>query len=258
MSDDHQVRILHTRDEMVSLLQVADAVWGPPAGSMVSPDFLMALAHTGGYVAGLFDVSHSQQPDHHQMVGCSFGMLGRFRDHLVLHTHITGVIHSLQHRGLGRTLKQHQRSWARDNDLSAITWTFDPLVRRNGWFNLHCLGATAEEYHIDFYGPLGDAINGADESDRLLAHWDISSTRAHRAAERPLPTSEPQPGDVLVATPSDIVELRRSDPVLARQWRTTLREQLVDAFDSSHIVGMTHDGAYVVRPRDLTHETSNP
>lgn len=253
MSGDHQVRTLHARDEMVSLLGVADRVWGPPAGSMVSPDFLMALAHTGGYVAGLFDVSRGAERA--PMVGCSFGMLGRFRGDLVLHSHITGVVDSLQHRGLGRRLKQHQRSWARDNDLSAITWTFDPLVRRNGWFNLHCLGATAEEYHVDFYGPLGDAINGDDESDRLLAHWDISSTRAHRATEGSLPTSEPQPGDVLVATPDDIVDIRRHDPDLAHRWRTTVREQLVDVFDTSHIVGMTHDGAYVVRPRDLTHET---
>ena len=254
MSGDHQVRTLHTRDEMVSLLQVADAVWGPPAGSMVNPDFLMALAHTGGYVAGLFDLSRGV--GHGVMVGCSFGMLGRFRGDLVLHSHITGVVNTLQHRGLGRRLKQHQRSWARDNDLSAITWTFDPLVRRNGWFNLHCLGATAEEYHVDFYGPLGDAINGTDESDRLLAHWDISSTRAHRAAEASLPTSEPQPGDVLVATPADIVDIRRHTPDIARHWRTTMRRQLIDAFETSHIVGMTHDGAYVVRSRDLTSETS--
>jgi predicted GNAT superfamily acetyltransferase len=253
VSGDHQIRTLNTRDEMESLLRVAEAVWGPPAGSMVSPDFLMALAHTGGYVAGLFDVSPGAESA--AMVGCSFGMLGRFRGDLVLHSHITGVVHSLQHRGLGRTLKQHQRSWARDNDLSAITWTFDPLVRRNGWFNLHCLGATAEEYHVDFYGPLGDAINGTDESDRLLAYWDIASTRAHRAAERVLPTSEPQPGDVLVATPGDIIDIRRHAPDVARHWRTTVREQLVDAFDTSHIVGMTHDGAYVVRPRDPTRET---
>jgi predicted GNAT superfamily acetyltransferase len=253
VSRDHQIRTLHTRDEMVSLLGVADAVWGPPAGSMVSPDFLMALAHTGGYVAGLFDISQEAEPA--SMVGCSFGMLGRFRGDLVLHSHITGVLQSLQHRGLGRALKQHQRSWARENDLSAITWTFDPLVRRNGWFNLHCLGATAEEYHVDFYGPLGDAINGTDESDRLLAHWDIASTRAHRAAESALPTSEPQPDDVLVATPEDIVDIRRNDPGAARHWRIAVRERLVDAFGTAHIVGMTHDGAYVVRPRDPRRET---
>ncbi len=243
----YHVRILQSLDEMRRLLQVADQVWGAPAGSMVSPDFLMALAHTGGYVAGLF----APDSEHSTMVGCSFGLLARFDGELVLHSHITGVLGTLQHRGLGRMLKQHQRSWARDNGLSAITWTFDPLVRRNGWFNLHCLGATAEEYFVDFYGPLGDAINGTDESDRLLAHWAISSARADRAAERALPSHEPQPGDVLIATPADIVDIRCEDPDLARHWRRTVRDQLQNIFADCHIVGMTNDGAYVVRRREL-------
>jgi hypothetical protein len=37
---------------------------------------------------------------------------------------------------------------------------------------------------------------------------------------------------------------------------TSHRRELIDAFETSHIVGMTHDGAYVVRSRDLTSETS--
>lgn len=261
MSGFH-VRTLHSLPEMRRLLQVADQVWGSPAGSMVSADFLMALAHTGGYVAGLFDgpsgadVSNSDpshsDPSNSNMVGCSFGMLARFEDEWVLHSHITGVIGTRQHMGLGRLLKQHQRTWARENGLTAITWTFDPLVRRNGWFNLHCLGATAEDYFIDFYGPLGDAINGADESDRLLAHWAITSHRAQQAAEHPLPTHDPQPGDVLVATPDDIVEIRRTDSSEAQHWRYSVREQLTNVFASAHIVGMTNDGAYVLRPREMT------
>lgn len=250
MTTRFQVHTLHTLDEMRGLLRVADTVWGPPTGSMVSPDFLMALAHTGGYVAGLFDTSRGHDRSTHDMVGCSFGMLARFQGDLVLHSHITGVVEAHRHSGLGRMLKQHQRAWAHANDLVGITWTFDPLVRRNGWFNLHCLGATAEDYLVDFYGPLGDAINGADETDRLLAHWDITSHRATRAAEHPLPTHEPQPGDVLVATPADIVDIRRMSPDIARQWRITVREQLENTFELSHIVGMTNDGAYVLRPRE--------
>lgn len=241
----YEVRTLHRLDEMRELLQVADGVWGPPAGSMVSPDYLMALAHTGGYVAGLF--TRDTEPT---MVGCSFGMLGRFRTRLVLHSHITGVLTPVQNRGLGRMFKQHQRAWATSQGLDAVTWTFDPLVRRNGWFNLHCLGATAEEYHIDFYGPLRDSINGDDESDRLLAHWETSSPRVDSAAGGALPALEPHPDDVLVATPDDIVALRGSDPGEARKWRASVREQLMSAFDSSHIVGMTRQGEYVVRRRD--------
>jgi predicted GNAT superfamily acetyltransferase len=255
VSGSYEVRTLHTLDEMRSLMRVADAVWGPPAGSMVSPDFLMALAHTGGYVAGLFDTDRGTNPSSPEMVGCSFGMLGRFQNEYVLHSHITGVIGSAQHKGLGRRLKQHQRAWALENGLTAITWTFDPLVRRNGWFNLHCLGATAEDFYVNFYGPLGDEINGSDETDRLLAHWDISSEHVEKVAHAVLPSHEPQPGDVLIATPADIVEIRRHDPELANTWRLTVRDQLADAFAASHIVGMTHDGAYVLRPRDTPGES---
>jgi predicted GNAT superfamily acetyltransferase len=221
---------------------------------MVSPDFLMALAHTGGYVAGLFETSvtpidRSGIESSRGMLGCSFGMLARFEDAYVLHSHITGVIDSAQHKGLGRRLKQHQRAWAMENGLAAITWTFDPLVRRNGWFNLHCLGATAEQFHVNFYGPLGDEINGSDETDRLLAHWDLSSEHVTRATHGALPAHDPEPGDVLIATPANIVEIRRHDPQTAHKWRSTMRSQLVDAFETSHIVGMTNDGAYVLRPR---------
>lgn len=254
MSTGFHVRSLHELADMRDLLAVADRVWGPPAGSMVSPDFLMALVHTGGYVAGLFQ-GEEVADNEPKMVGCSFGLLARFGGEYVLHSHITGVLEPLQHSGLGRMLKQHQRTWARGAGLSAITWTFDPLVRRNGWFNLHCLGATAEEYYIDFYGPLGDAINGVDETDRLLARWDIGSARADRAAESALPSHEPSPGDILVATPDDIVALRRTEPETARKWRSAVREQLTDALVDRHIVGMTHDGAYVVRPRHMNSET---
>lgn len=245
MTDKYHVRTLHTLDEMRLLVQVADVVWGPPAGSMVSPDFLMALSHTGGYVAGLFEES-TPSPT---MIGCSFGMLARFRDEFVLHSHITGISPRLQHAGLGRLLKRHQSTWARDNGLTTITWTFDPLVRRNGWFNLHCLGATAEEYHVDFYGPLGDSINGIDETDRLVAQWDLTSTRTQLATDHTLPAVVPEASDVLVSTPHDIVTLRTQDPPRARTWRRELRQQLTSKFDSSHIVGMTSDGSYVLRPR---------
>lgn len=243
------VRTVHRLDEMHHLLEVAEAVWGPPAGSMVSPDFLMALAHTGGYVAAAFDES-STDSQSRAMVGCSFGMLARFRGRHVLHSHITGVVASQQHAGIGRLIKQHQRAWTRDQGLEAITWTFDPLVRRNGWFNLHCLGATAEEYHVDFYGPLGDEINGSDETDRLLALWDIDSDRAHRAAEQALPSIDPDEADLVIATPEDIVELRRTDPDAGRQWRERLRSQLSTLFDTHRVVAMTSDGAYVARIRD--------
>lgn len=245
-NDAISIRLADSLDDMRLVLRVADEVWGAPAGAMVSPDFLMALAHTGGYVAlaEVEDAARSASP-----IGASFGFLARCGPEIGLHSHITGVIPTHQHLGIGRRLKQHQRAWALDQGLGVVTWTFDPLVRRNGWFNLHALGATAEEFHIDFYGPLGDTINGADETDRLLARWDLRSPRATEAETRPLAPLQAGPADRLVPTPEDIVALRRTDPDAARNWRRRMRDALSGALRTRHITGMTEDGSYVLVDR---------
>ena len=113
--------------------------------------------------------------------------------------------------GLGRAMKLHQRAWAADHGLAWVTWTFDPLVRRNAWFNLDVLGAQVHEYLVDFYGPIDDAINAGDESDRLLVAWPT------RRPVRPRPADARRrpPGAVAVPTPEDIVVLRRTDPAAA-------------------------------------------
>lgn len=230
------------------LLRVADEVWGAPAGAMVSPDFLMALAHTGGYVA-LAEMDDAS-PGSRTPVAASFGFLARCGREIGLHSHITGVIPSVQHLGIGRQLKHHQRAWALEQGLGVITWTFDPLVRRNGWFNLHGLGATAEEFHVDFYGSLGDAINGTDETDRLLARWDLRSKRTTDAETRRLAPLQPGPGDQLIPTPEDIVVLRRTDPGEALVWRRRMRNALSGALTTRRIIGMTVEGSYVLTDRN--------
>lgn len=235
---------------MRRLLALAEQVWGPPAGAMVSPDFLMALAHTEGYVALAELPTQTGQNESAVVVGGSFGFLAHHAGTLGLHSHITGVLPSHQHLGIGLLLKQHQRSWALSHNLSLITWTFDPLVRRNGWFNLHRLGATAEEYHINFYGPLGDAINGDDDTDRLLARWELQSTRTKDALQGTLTPLVPRSKDLLVPTPADIVALRQADPSAARAWRLQMRQTFNEKMTTHRVIGMTTEGAYVLRLRD--------
>jgi predicted GNAT superfamily acetyltransferase len=139
-------------------------------------------------------------------------------------------------------MKNHQKQWALDAGLAAITWTFDPLVRRNAWFNIERLGANAVEFHINFYGPLNDDINGDDETDRLLARWDIRTERV-RGNET---------DSIVLQTPDDIVQLRRSDQTSARAWRLNMREQLSRAFQTHEVTGFTKDGSYVLTPRKST------
>ena len=238
---DDTIRLATSLADMELVRATADRIWGAGTGNMVSADYLMALSHAGGYIAGAFTTTDS--PDQ-TMVACSFGMLARHRQDWCLHSHITGVIPERQNSGLGQRLKYHQYAWAQQAGLSAITWTFDPLVRRNAWFNLQCLGARAVEFHIDFYGPLNDDINGDDETDRLLARWDIDPANgpSSRSEQVIAPT-------MLIETPADIVSLRASDPNAARAWRLTMRQQLAHAFTTHEITGLTSAGAYICTPK---------
>jgi predicted GNAT superfamily acetyltransferase len=66
-------------------------------------------------------------------------------------------------------------------DVRVIAWTYDPLIRRNGYFNLVKLGARPAEYLRNFYGAMDDVINGGTETDRMLVHWDLRSDLAVEA-----------------------------------------------------------------------------
>jgi len=227
------VRELRVLAEMDALRATAARVWGGSSADMVSSDFLMALAHAGGYVAGALEDD--------EMVGCSFGILAKHGHEWCLHSHITGIVPEWQNSGLGARMKFHQRDWARVKELRAITWTFDPLVRRNGWFNLERLGARAIEYHVDFYGALNDDINGSGETDRLLAWWDVETSSA-----RSVVPSDP----IVVPTPDDIVALRRHDPTAAHQWRLSMRDRLGPLLTTHDVVGMNDNGDYLLERKE--------
>lgn len=233
-----EIRHLHSLDEMHRLLAVADRVWGITPGGLVGADYLIALEHAGGYVAGAFDDTSGE------MVAASFGMLSRHAGEWCLHSHITGVVPELQGTGLGRRMKFHQHDWARATGLAAITWTFDPLVRRNAWFNLRVLGAVGVEYLANFYGPLNDDINGSDDSDRLLVRWSTSGSRFVR---EPDPTVNSDL--VTIELPDDIVALRRTDPEAARHWRRTLRDDLSPLLRTHVVVDIDERGRLVLRRR---------
>ncbi len=203
-------------------------VWGPgqfPAALM------FMIGRTGGYL--------SVARLNGGIVGASMGFLAHGGREL--HSHVTGVVAGLADRGVGEALKRHQRSWAFDHGIGCITWTFDPLVRRNAWFNLAKLGVTVRSYEIDVYGAMNDEINGGDESDRLLVSWSTE----------PSPPPGPvaaQPGDVVVDVPADISALRATDPARARRWRRELRAALHEPMTSGwSVVGVTPERAYVLR-----------
>lgn len=226
-----EIRTLETAAEMASIVTILGQVWGTVT-PIVNVELLRAIEHSGGYVAAVSESGN--------LVGASFGFLGRYAGQSCLHSHVTGILPGVQHGGIGRTMKTHQREWAAARDIPWITWTFDPLVRRNAWFNIEVLGAHVAEYLVEFYGPMSDSINAQDESDRLLVAWPTDD-----AVPRPVAPRGTAP--VEVATPDDIVVLRRTNPSEALVWRRRVRAELGDRIAAGGVVtGFTRDGAYVV------------
>ncbi|AZG45668.1 GNAT family N-acetyltransferase [Gordonia insulae] len=260
-----EIRELTTPDDLEQLTRVFDDVWHPDPGNRpVSVDMLRALSHAGNYVAGAYVKD--------RLAGGSVGFFSAPVG-TALHSHITGVSRIGRGHNVGHALKLHQRDWALARGLTAITWTFDPLVARNAYFNIGKLGAVPVAYHRDFYGELGDELAGADESDRLLVSWALDAaapTPPARTADDLLAAGaqsairvvddEPQAiadidpdALVVIPVPRDIEALRRTQPVTASHWRIALRDVLsplfpTDVAASTRDTGFLRSGHYVVAP----------
>jgi predicted GNAT superfamily acetyltransferase len=267
------VRELGTLAELGAMMTLFDEIWVPePGNSALRLDLLRAMTKAGNYASGAFDLASGE------LLGACVGFFGP-PSHAELHSHIAGVGPAGLGRSVGFALKVHQRAWCLRRDVRVIAWTYDPLIRRNCYFNLAKLGARPVEYLRNFYGTMDDAINGGTETDRLLVHWDLNSgpvadascgrpRQASYAAERELgavpvlsagPDGLPVPGlpvagrsgarTLLVGVPADIEAMRVSDPAAAAAWRTALRDVLSPLLGSgARVTGFDRDGWYVLSP----------
>ena len=203
---------------------------------MVPPEIIVAALHSGGYLA------LARLGD--RVVGASFALAS---NNGVLHSHVTGVAKSHSGSGIGAQLKRHQWNWAQAHGYRAIGWTFDPLIRRNAWFNLVKLGAEVVSYHENFYGELTDSINSGDHSDRLYVNWGVSATGNSTSGSFVVATGN----DVVVPTPDDIESLRQLDRCAALEWRLRHRELLRLLLQpDTYIRGLTKESEYVISTND--------
>jgi predicted GNAT superfamily acetyltransferase len=225
---------------------------------------MRALSHAGGYVSGAYDGE--------RLVAASLAFHTDGAE-AGLHSHISAVLPDVQGRDVGVALKLHQRAWALERGVRTISWTYDPLLRRNAWFNLTKLGARAVGYLVDFYGVMDDAQNIGDESDRAVALWSLEAPYVTRAADgdrtdlaldallrggaflalrdnEGRPELAEVPGgirQVLVQVPADIQGLRQTDPGLARAWRESSRSVLEPLLAGSFVAtGFTRTGCYLL------------
>ena len=235
MSSEIKIRPLITIEDQDLGRAVFDHTWAKDAGTEITPNLLQAMVHSGAYLSGAFIGS--------DCVGAAFAFPATTGG-LHLHSHMTAVMENHRDKGIGFLLKIDQWHWARKNDYKEITWTFDPLVKRNAKLNLLKLGADVSAYYPNFYGEMPDALNAGDESDRLLASWKVQG-------DTPISRQEiiaVESTDLLIEIPEDIVAIRESDLAENLRWRHKVREQFIEALDKGgQVIGFSANSEYVVR-----------
>jgi predicted GNAT superfamily acetyltransferase len=264
------IRPAESLADIQEVRRVLDAVFRPaPGESEASCELLMALAYTGQYLV----LARSFRISSYPVLATGLGFFCA-PDMSSLHSHVVAVLQASRGSHVGWALKLHQRAWAMERGLETISWTFDPLVRRNAWFNLVKLGARPTAFAVNFYGAIADVVNAGDETDRFVLNWRLRSKRVVTACDG-APSAEavadmlangvPRlletgPGDIpvrenvrrgahlsLVQVPSDIESIRMADPGLAMRWRRDLRGVFTDASDQGlNVIGMGPGGWYVL------------
>lgn len=287
------VRELTDPEDHLRLHGVFGAIWGEAAEQVIGAELLRVVAFECGYLAGasIVGAPHGGADEvaddgPGDLVAASVGLFGMTPDgETVLHSHITGALAEGRRRHAGFAIKQHQRAWCLARGLSTVQWTFDPLVRRNAYFNAAKLAALPVRYLPDFYGEMSDAINAGQHSDRFLVRWDLRTPAAVQAAAgTPVGYATPDgaraavrdeggrpvtdaavlaaalDGDlpaVLVGTPSDVEALRAADPDLARSWRAAHRDAVPVLLDKGwHVTGFVDRTSYLLVPPPAATEES--
>ena len=214
---------------------IFDKTWAMDAGTEITPNLLQAMVHSGSYLSGAFIDN--------KIVGAAFAFPAT-NNGLHLHSHMTAVLDEYRDQGVGYALKIDQWNWAKKHKYSHLSWTFDPLVRRNAKLNIVKLGVEISNYHPNFYGEMPDALNAGDESDRLMVLWstDIDAPKAKELI------THPKPDDILIEIPEDIVVIRSKDQSESMKWRRRVRDQFLAAFEKNgKVVGFSANNEYVVR-----------
>ena len=259
------IRDLIELPDLQRVYELYEQIWRPdPANPPITTEFLRALSHSGNYVAGAYLGN--------DLVGACTGFFASPAGR-ALHSHVAGVASGLRGKNVGFALKTHQRAWALERGISVITWTFDPLVCRNAYFNVAKLGARPRTYLPDFYGKMHDSINGDGESDRLLMEWLLTDETVDRACQghtvpadaaalraagagvaldsdsQGLPViADTQATTILVRVPRDIEGLRLSAGQCAGRWRVALRQVLGSLLEGgATVTGFDRSGWYVLQ-----------
>lgn len=265
------IKLLETPEEMAQVEDLQRIVWPDSETDVIPAHLLITAAHNGGLVLGAY------QQD--TLVGMLFGFVGLYYTadgprpkHC---SHEMGVHPDARDAGVGFALKRAQWQMVRKQGLDRITWTYDPLLSRNGYLNIGRLGAVCNTYLPELYGQMRDGLNTGLASDRFQVDWWVNTHRVYgclTSQSRPRltladveaasvqslysvgfqsgfirpesPIGAPARNLLMAEIPSDFLKLKAKDPALALEWRMFSREVFQTCFANGYIVtDFIHDAS---------------
>ncbi len=227
--------------EAVGRLQLE--TWGEEFIDMVPPAILLVTQKIGGIVAGAFDADN-------ELVAFVYGLPGYRNEKRIHWSHMLAVREDWRGHGLGRELKQFQRSYVLEQGVGIIHWTYDPLEKLNANLNLARLGALPGEYVCDLYGD-GESskLYRTIGTDRFIVSWYLEEERREQYIDQfvsvdgrgeALPsvitdTLEFSPAEenvdaVRIEIPDAIQRIKTESPERAKAWRSVTRKAFMHYF----------------------------
>src|SRR5262245_18996487 len=245
------IRDIETVPDMHEVEALEKEIWGCEDLDVLPATMLSASRQVGGVLVGAFE--------NETLVGFVYGFPGLEDGELIHHSHMLAVKSHARKLNLGYKLKLAQRERVVAQNITRITWTFDPLQSLNAYLNFNKLGVVADKSKINFYGESTTSFLHQFGTDRLWVSWLIRSDRVSerlnnevRAPSVPtLPRlvevrgTEPYVSEesnvlgeptVAIEIPADINALQREDPALALRWREATREAFTNAISLGYLV----------------------
>jgi predicted GNAT superfamily acetyltransferase len=210
-------------------------IWGEAFADQVPASLLRVATGIGGLAIGAFDATGT-------LVGFVFSLAGVRENQPIHWSHMLAVRESARGAGVGRRLKEMQRSELARRGVACVLWTFDPLQARNAHLNINRLGVRVIDYVENMYGITASPLHHGLATDRLVVMMPTSSTEDATPVRStavnggtPVLTPFPRPGDisidlddttapvVMIEIPTDLQQVVSTTPAVATAWRHATR-----------------------------------
>lgn len=249
-------RAFQTPEDAAACVALQAEIWGGAFADQVPASLLRVATSIGGLAIGAFDPRGD-------LVGFVFSLAG-LRDGEWIHwSHMLAVRESARGAGVGRRLKEMQRSELARRGIARVLWTFDPLQSRNAHLNFNRLGVRVIDYVENMYGITASPLHHGLATDRLVVMLPTSSAApVHPAPPHdlnggiPILTPFPRAGDltidlgdtiaplVMIEIPTDLQQVVAATPAVAAVWRLSTRGSFLRALRAGYqVAGLRRDTA---------------